>query len=171
MLQLVLVPHMIETMMSWLLATLALPAVGLGSVFVVSFVSATLLPLGSEPAVFAVIKANPSLYWSVIIVATAGNTLGGAVDYWMGWQARHMMAQQDNSRWNKAMARFGPAILLLGWLPIVGDPLCTLAGWSRLPLGPCVMYMAVGKAARYIAITAALQWVPNLWWQQLVRWF
>lgn len=163
--------HMIESMMSWLLATLALPAVGLGSVFVVSFVSATLLPLGSEPAVFAVIKANPPLYWSVILIATAGNTLGGAVDYWMGWQTRQVMAQQKNSRWSSAMARFGPKILLLGWLPIIGDPLCTLAGWSRLPLWPCVMYMAIGKAARYIAITAALQLVPNSWWQQLVQWF
>jgi membrane protein YqaA with SNARE-associated domain len=163
--------HMIESMMSWLLAALALPAVGLGSVFVVSFVSATLLPLGSEPAVFAVIKANPALYWSVILIATAGNTLGGAVDYWMGWQARQVVAQQNSSHWSRAMARFGPKILLLGWLPIVGDPLCTLAGWSRLPLWPCVMYMAVGKAARYIAITAALQLVTNLWWQQLIRWF
>lgn len=162
---------MVESMLSWLLATLALPSVGLGSVFVISFVSATLLPLGSEPAVFAVVKANPALYWSVILIATIGNTLGGAVDYWMGWQARHVMARQNNSRWSQAMARFGPKILLLGWLPLVGDPLCTLAGWSRLPLWPSVMYMAIGKAARYIAITAALQLVPNLWWQQLVQWF
>ena len=163
--------RMIESTLSWLLAALALPAVGLGSVFFVSFVSATLLPLGSEPAVFAVIKANPALYWSVILIATAGNTLGGTVDYWMGWQAKQVMAQQNTSRWSQAMARFGPKILLLGWLPIVGDPLCTLAGWSRLPLGPSVMYMAIGKAARYIAITATLQLVPNLWWKQLAQWF
>ena len=168
---LVLVTRVVESLLAWLLAALALPAVGLSSVFLVSFVSATLLPLGSEPAVFAVIKANPALYWTVIIIATAGNTLGGAVDYWMGWKARDVMAQQNDSRWTRAMARFGPKILLLGWLPVVGDPLCTLAGWSRLPLWPSAMYMAIGKAARYIAITATLQLVPNVWWQQLVRWF
>ena len=46
---------MIESAVTWLLAVLAIPQIGLGSVFVVSFISATLLPLGSEPAVFAVI--------------------------------------------------------------------------------------------------------------------
>lgn len=162
---------MIESALSWLLTTLALPAVGLGSVFVISFASATLLPLGSEPAVFAVIKANPALYWSVILTATLGNTLGGVVDFWMGWKARDVMAQQKSSRWTRAMARFGPRVLLLGWLPIVGDPLCTLAGWSRLPFWPSVMYMAAGKGARYIVMTSALQLVPNLWWRQLVDWF
>ena len=59
-----------------LLHTLALPSVGLSAVFVVALVSATLLPLGSEPAVFAVVKANPELFWPAILVATAGNTLG-----------------------------------------------------------------------------------------------
>ena len=162
---------MIESAMSWLLAALALPAVGLGSVFVVSFLSATLLPLGSEPAVFAVVKANPSLYWSVILIATAGNTLGGAVDYWMGWQAKQVMAQQNESRWSRALTRFGPKILLLGWLPIIGDPLCTLAGWFCLPFWSCVTYMAIGKFLRYIAITAALFAVPDVWWQHMVRWF
>ncbi len=50
---------MIESAVLWLLNILAIPTVGLTSVFLISFVSATLLPLGSEPAVFAVIKARP----------------------------------------------------------------------------------------------------------------
>jgi len=35
-----------------LLHWLAIPEVGLSAVFVIAFVSATLLPMGSEPAVF-----------------------------------------------------------------------------------------------------------------------
>lgn len=162
--------RMFESALSWLLAALALPAFGLGSVFVISFLSATLLPLGSEPAVLAVIKANPSLYWSVILIATTGNTLGGAVDYWMGWQTKQVMTPQSNNRWSRAIVRFGPKMLLLGWLPIVGDPLCTLAGWFCLPLWPCVMYMAIGKGLRYIAIASAFLAIPDSWWLQLVRW-
>ncbi|RYE79863.1 MAG: DedA family protein, partial [Oxalobacteraceae bacterium] len=54
---------MIETAVQWLLDLVAAPTVGLTSVFIISFTSATLLPLGSEPAVFAVIKANPALFW------------------------------------------------------------------------------------------------------------
>jgi len=85
---------MIESAVLWMLNVLAVPTVGLTSVFIISFVSATLLPLGSEPAVFAVIKANPAMYWSVILVATVGNTLGGVVDYWMGYGAKQAFAKE-----------------------------------------------------------------------------
>ena len=70
--------------MHQLLEWLALPQFGLSTVFVVSFVSATLLPLGSEPAVFGLIKLNSDLFWPAILVATVGNTLGGGVSWWMG---------------------------------------------------------------------------------------
>ena len=49
--------------MHQLLEWLALPQFGLSTVFVVAFISATLLPLGSEPAVFGLIKINPELFW------------------------------------------------------------------------------------------------------------
>jgi membrane protein YqaA with SNARE-associated domain len=59
-------------------------------------------------------------------------------------------------RW---LERFGAKACLLAWLPIVGDPLCAVAGWLKLPFWPCVMYMAIGKAARYLTMTAGLLWV------------
>jgi len=52
--------------------------------------------------------------------------------------------------------RHGKWTLLLSWLPVVGDPLCAVAGWLRLPFWPCVAYMAVGKFARYLVMTAGL---------------
>ena len=60
-----------EIWLEQLLSYLALPKFGLSTVFVVSFISATLLPLGSEPAVFGLIKLNPDLFWPTIFVATA----------------------------------------------------------------------------------------------------
>ena len=75
------------TWMDWLMATMALPQFGLSTVFVVAFVSATLLPLGSEPAVFGLVKLNPDMFWPAVLVATAGNTLGGALTWWMGYGA------------------------------------------------------------------------------------
>ena len=162
---------MIEATILWTLNKIAAPMVGLTSVFLVSFVSATLLPLASEPALFAVIKSNPSLMWPAIALATLGNTLGGIVDYWMGLVARRALAPhgQRHARWLRWAERFGPKILLLGWLPIVGDPLCTLAGWKKLPFWPCACYMAIGKGARYLVISWSLMAVPNGWWQQLGR--
>ena len=67
-----------------LLTLLSLPEYGLTTVFLVSFISATLIPLGSEPVVFGLIRLNPEMFWPVVLVATVGNTLGGAVDWWLG---------------------------------------------------------------------------------------
>ena len=86
--------------MEWLqqlLDALALPEYGLSTVFVVAFVSATLLPLGSEPAVFGLIKLNPSLFWPAILVATAGNTLGGMLSWWMGLGAHKVVDHYRHS--------------------------------------------------------------------------
>jgi membrane protein YqaA with SNARE-associated domain len=144
------------------LALLALPKFGLSSVFLVAFVSATLLPMGSEPFVFGLVKLNPDLFWSAIAVATAGNTLGGALTWAMGYGAerayervKHKPMELRALRW---LERFGARACLLSWLPVVGDPLCAVAGWLRLPFWPCVFYMAIGKFARYLTMTAALLW-------------
>lgn len=155
---------MVESAVAWLLSVLAVPSVGLGSVFIISFISATLLPMGSEPAVFAVIKANAGLYWPVILVATAGNTLGGVVDYWMGYGAKQTFAKERSTSWFGWLERFGPKTMLLAWLPVVGDPLCTLAGWLKLPFWSSVIYMAIGKFLRYITMTWLLLSVPDGFW-------
>lgn len=158
---------MIESAIAWLLHLLAAPEVGLTSVFLISFVSATLLPLGSEPAVFAVVKANPALFWPVIGVATVGNTLGGAVDYWLGYRAKTAFAKERESRWFGWLARYGAKTMLLAWLPGVGDPLCTLAGWLKLPFWSSVAYMAVGKLLRYLTMTTLLLYVPDGVWHRI----
>lgn len=158
---------MIETAVLWLLKVLAAPTVGLTSVFVISFVSATLVPLGSEPAVFAVVKANQAMFWPAIIVATIGNTLGGAVDYFLGYRAKIAFARERQSRWFGWLAKYGAKTMLLSWLPGIGDPLCTLAGWLHLPFWPSVMYMAIGKFARYLTMTLALLYVPDGFWRSV----
>ncbi|MFZ1180700.1 MAG: YqaA family protein [Herbaspirillum sp.] len=155
---------MIENAILWLLKILAAPTVGLTSVFIISFVSATLLPLGSEPAVFAVIKANMLMFWPVILVATVGNTLGGVVNYWMGYGARQTFARERASYWFRWLERFGPKAMLLAWLPGIGDPICMLAGWIKLPFWPSVIYMALGKFLRYISVTWLLLNVPDGFW-------
>ncbi|MFZ9553204.1 MAG: YqaA family protein [Limnohabitans sp.] len=155
-----------EAWLSSLLHTLALPEVGLSTVFVVSLISATLLPLGSEPAVFGLIKLNPDLFWATIAVATAGNTLGGAIDWWMGYGAHtalNRFRKQANDAYHTRalqwLHRLGPKACLLSWLPGIGDPLCAVAGWLKLPFWPCLAYMAIGKCLRYITMTAGLLWL------------
>jgi len=160
---------MMEAWLHTLLDTLALPQFGLSTVFLVATLSATLLPMGSEPAVFGLVKLNPGLFWPAVLVATAGNTLGGAISWWMGWGAERAYEKVAHRKPHELRAlawlqRFGPKACLLSWLPLVGDPLCAVAGWLRLPFWPCVAYMAVGKFARYVTMTVALLWVfPGRW--------
>lgn len=143
-----------------LLAVLALPQYGLSTLFVAAFVSATLLPVGSEPALYGLLRLNPDLFWSAIFVATVGNTLGGALDWWMGYGAHRVVDKYRHSRTHvKAiewLERLGPKACLLAWLPIIGDPLCAVAGWLKLSFWPCIVYMAIGKFLRYVVMTIAL---------------
>ncbi|MFM6922039.1 MAG: DedA family protein, partial [Polynucleobacter victoriensis] len=69
-----------------------------------------------------------------------------------------------------AAIKLGPQALLLSWLPIVGDPLCAVAGWLRLPWLPCLMYMAIGKFLRYLTMTYALLMVPDGFWSAIGQW-
>lgn len=154
-------------MVDWLaslLTLLALPQVGLSSLFVIALLSATLLPLGSEAALLALLQLRPDLFWPAVFVATLGNTLGGAITWWMGLGAHETLAhlrhdsaaQMRKTREIRVLhwlQRFGPKACLLAWLPIVGDPLCLVAGWLRLPFLPCLFYMAIGKFLRYLILT------------------
>ena len=164
--------------MHQLLAWLALPQFGLSTVFIVALVSATLLPMGSEPVVIGLLKLNPDLFWPAILVATAGNTIGGAISWWMGlgaqkaWRAARQRILQRHpdeaaaqnphtqSRHQRIarvwLRRFGAKACLLSWLPVIGDPICAIAGWLRLPFWPCVFYMAIGKFFRYLVMTAGV---------------
>jgi membrane protein YqaA with SNARE-associated domain len=152
-----------EAWIEWLLALLALPKFGLSTIFVVAFISATLLPIGSELAVVGLLKLNPELFWPAVLVASAGNTLGGAFTWWMGYGAERayekLVHKPHEARVLIWLKRFGPKACLLSWLPLVGDPLCAVAGWLRLPFWPCVAYMAVGKFGRYLTMTALVLWV------------
>ncbi|MDO5290437.1 MAG: YqaA family protein [Pseudomonadota bacterium] len=157
----------LSTQLHALLAALALPEYGLSTVFVVAFVSATLLPMGSEPAVFGLVKLNPHLFWPAIGVATLGNTLGGMVSWWMGLGAHRAVDKLRHAPTQSAthlraldwLQRLGPRACFLSFLPVIGDPLCAVAGWLRLPLLPCAAWMAAGKFSRYLVMTASLLWI------------
>ncbi len=145
------------------LVLLALPKYGLSTVFVVAIVSATLLPLGSEFAVIGLVKLNPEMFWPAVVVATLGNTLGGMISWWMGYGVEVAYERVAHKRVHVRaldyLERFGPKACLLSWLPGVGDPLCAVAGWLKMPFWPCTLYMAIGKFARYVVLTALLLWV------------
>ncbi len=126
------------------------PEAGIAGLFVASFLSATLLPGGSEAVLFALLKLHPQQAWPALIAATIGNTLGGMTTYWMARPipARELPPKLDRVR------RYGSVSLILAWAPLVGDALCAAAGWLRLNWAACAIWMAIGKFARYAAIVS-----------------
>jgi membrane protein YqaA with SNARE-associated domain len=117
-----------------------------------SFLAATLLPGGSEAVLFAVLKLHPERYWDALGLATLGNTLGGMSSYLIG----RILPQKRDLRGLAAVRMYGTPVLLLAWVPFIGDPLCVGAGWLRLNPWLSALYIALGKFARYWAIAAAV---------------
>jgi membrane protein YqaA with SNARE-associated domain len=122
--------------------------VGLGGLFVSSFLSATLLPGGSE-FVFAVLLVGGAGLWPALAAATLGNTLGGSSSYLLG---RLAPDREPHGRALLWLRRWGSPLLLLSWVPIIGDALCIAAGWLRLNPWWSVLFMAMGKFGRYYLI-------------------
>jgi len=149
-----------------LLTNMTSPEWGLVILFICATLAATLLPLGSEPVLLALLSFHPELLWPAFLVATLGNTLGGAIGWAMGWGAERWMAQglhqahaTQHMRALRWLERLGPRACLGAWLPVIGDPLCVVAGYLRLPFWPCMFYMALGKALRYGVLVLGWQWV------------
>lgn len=133
------------------------------TLFTSSFLSATLLPGGSEALLVGLLLTGSGSVWTLILIATIGNSLGGMTNVILG----RFFPKRSESRWHgKAkdwLTRFGAATLLLSWMPLIGDLLCLLAGWLRLSIGPVLFFLCLGKALRYMAVAGVtLQGIT--WW-------
>lgn len=123
-----------------------------------AFTSASLLP-GTSEMVLAVLwyqKLNIVLLWCV---ATAGNVAGSCINYWLGVQCQRFSSQRwfpiKPAEFNRAqgwMSKFGTPVLLLSWLPVVGDPLTLMAGVFRLAFWRFLVLMLIAKGGRYAAL-------------------
>ncbi len=48
--------------------------------------------------------------------------------------------------------RWGSPVLLLSWLPVIGDPLCVAAGWLRIHWLLSLVLIGIGKTVRYLVV-------------------
>ena len=122
-----------------------------------SFLSATLLPGGSEANLIYLLSRAEHSYTALIVVATLGNTLGGATNYGLGFLAARGIRLSYFDREHRQAAfykvrHYGPWVLLLAWVPVVGDPLCLAAGYLRTNWWLSFTCMAVGKCVRYVVL-------------------
>jgi len=131
------------------------------SLFFMSFLASTLLPLGSEWLLVTMLVGGYDPL-PTVATATIGNYLGGAVTYLIGigigsgsWLIEKVMriSPEQQERARQYYRRFGAFSLFFSWLPIVGDPLCLVGGMLRINFALFTLLVASGKLARY-AVTA-----------------
>lgn len=128
---------------------------GYGALFGLSFLASTLLPVGSEWLMVAMVIKGFDPIFSVSL-ATAGNTLGACTTYGIGfygsaWVIQNLLRMDARSRMRaeRFYTRFGVWSLLFSWLPIVGDPLCLAGGLLRVHFGVFLLLVSLGKLVRY----------------------
>jgi len=126
--------------------------------FLSAFLAATLVPAYSEILFAGLISAgyDPLL---LLAWASAGNTMGSAVNWTLG---RYLLHFQDR-RWFPFRAntlaraqqwfqKFGVWSLLLAWMPVGGDALTFIAGVMRVPFWLFLLLTAIGKTTRYTLV-------------------
>ncbi len=133
---------------------------GLPALFLLSFLAATVLPLGSEWLLIALILNlfDPRI---VVLTATIGNFLGACTTYGIGfWGAAFLLKKflridtEQTERATALFCRYGSWTLLLSWLPIIGDSLCLVAGYLRFNFLLFSFLVLIGKLGRYAVIAA-----------------
>jgi len=132
-------------------------SLGVIGLFASAFISSTLAPGGSEVVLAYLVDQAQTSSSVLLAVATIGNTLGAVTTWLLGlWAARrYPLDDLQNDRRHKAvqsLRRYGIPLLLLSWLPVVGDGFCFAAGWLRLSFTASLIAIALGKLVRYAAI-------------------
>lgn len=123
--------------------------------FFSALISSTLFPGGSEVLLLYRLNEGGDAY-VLVAIATVGNVLGSLITYGMGRlgnEAVHKkwlrMSETQVERGESWFGRYGRASLLFAWLPVVGDPLCLVAGLLRCGLISFLILVSIGKLARY----------------------
>lgn len=140
---------------------------GLPGLFLVAVAAGSILPAPSEAVLAALLYGgvSPGL---AVAVATLGNVLGSLTVYALGrWGARdgavgrwlERRRSQAGARLDRArerLATWGAPVLLLAWLPIVGDVFVLAAGLVGVRLGPFLAFVSLGKGLRYLAVALSV---------------
>jgi membrane protein YqaA with SNARE-associated domain len=125
---------------------------GLLGLLLAGFLSATILPFSSEAVFLVYLQLDYPVIASIACIGI-GNVLGGALTFWMGRKGRDVL--DKSKKWPKTeqfVVKYGALSALLSWLPFVGDPLLLFLGYFKTPTVATLVYMTLGKFARYVFI-------------------
>ncbi|MEM9024463.1 MAG: DedA family protein [Bacteroidota bacterium] len=137
-------------------------AYGYWGLFAASFLAATVVPLSSE-ALLALLLQPPFDPVRSLVIATAGNWLGGLSTYYLGylgkwsWIERWLRIPKARiGRWKQRLDRSGTYFAVLCWTPFIGDVIAVGLGVIRSRPLAVAWWMLVGKAGRYLLLAYLL---------------
>jgi membrane protein YqaA with SNARE-associated domain len=135
-----------------------LTAYGIPALFLLSFLASTMLPLGSEWLLAALLLQSHDPL-KAVLVATAGNYLGACTSYAIGIYGGDLLIKKllrisdaERVRAERIFAKYGSWMLFFSWLPVIGDPLCLVGGVLKIPFSRFSILVASGKGLRYSAV-------------------
>lgn len=144
--------------MKFTVAMVMLTNLGYGALFFASFLAATVIPFSSEAILAGMLLSNYDAVWCVLL-ATAGNTLGGMSGYWLGylgkweWLEKYLkISKQKLDEWHERIARYGAVLALFSWMPSIGDFLAVGLGFLRYNMLAVFLLMLAGKFIRYVVV-------------------
>jgi membrane protein YqaA with SNARE-associated domain len=127
------------------------------NLFILSFLASTVLPLGSEALVIALVYQGFSPF-TVVMVATAGNFLGSCTTYYLGLKGRDVLERylspspEKLEKSERLFNKYGIYTLLFTWVPGIGDVITMVAGLMQLPFRSFSVLVFIGKFGRYFAL-------------------
>jgi len=124
------------------------------TLFINGFISATILP-GTSELTFLYYLSESASKLPAFLSVTLGNFLGAVFTFFLSWGIFSNWVEKKISISEIRVAQlkqYGPAILVLSWVPIVGDPLVIAAGTMRLNVFACLLWILLGKAVRYAVL-------------------
>ena len=131
------------------------------TLFLSSFLAATILPAQSETLLAYQISQYPESSLLLVLVATFGNVFGALVNWLLGRFAskvgRWFQVQENRlSRAKSFYFKYGRYSLLFSWVPIIGDPITIVAGIMREPFLTFLVLVTIGKLARYLFVAGLI---------------
>lgn len=137
------------------------------ALFALSFLASTLIPLGSEWFVYYLVSVEYNIVL-IILVASFGNYLGAAVNYYIGIKGSSTVLNKaikfndkETEKAKEKFKKYGPAILFFSWLPIIGDPLTFVAGLLKYDFKKFTAYVILGKMIRYLIVVLVVSGIIN----------
>jgi membrane protein YqaA with SNARE-associated domain len=132
-------------------------SLGFTGLFLLTFLSATILPILSEAFLLAML-AKDFDPMTCLTIATIGNSLGGITNYGIGklgnpkWLKKLGINELKLHKYNRNIAKYGSWLALLSWIPVIGDPLVIGLGFFRVSFTKVLLLLVLGKFLRYLLI-------------------